>query len=116
MRRSRLQGIAPGGTQQTYQALNAKQKKDVQVIGFAVYNNTKVSAGNDDNMYAAYTLLIWDIANGPRLPPTAASSWINPATLTSTGDINAATVKSDMDFLIQQYNTLVKVPAFNPAT
>ncbi|MGY3713789.1 SpaA isopeptide-forming pilin-related protein, partial [Lactococcus petauri] len=97
-------------------SLKPLQRAQLQWIGWLSFNNTKASAATDDAMYFAAQMIIWDIANGDGFPSSAAASENHPANV-YTQNLNGGhqsyqAIMDDMDYLIDQYNSSIKLPKF----
>lgn len=97
-------------------SLKPLQRAQLQWIGWLSFNNTKASAATDDAMYFAAQMIIWDIANGDGFPASAAASENHPAN-DYTQNLNGGhqsyqAIMDDMDYLIDQYNSSIKLPKF----
>lgn len=106
----------------TWTTLSTEQRFQIQTLGWLAFNNAHTSAASDSNMYLAAQELIWDVTTGHGLPDKAADSFYGPdnmdvpedqAWYEATPGYDPATMLSDMDYLLQAYQTFIKLPKFD---
>lgn len=117
-----LSDTGSGAAGVTWATLTTNQRFQIQTLGWLSFNNSQTSAAGDTNMYLAAQCLVWDISTGNGLPASSGSSAYNPnhlgegadqAWYEATPSYDPATMVSDMDFLLAQYQNFLKTPAFN---
>ncbi|CDG03744.1 Cell wall surface anchor family protein [Lactococcus lactis subsp. lactis A12] len=94
-------------------------------MGWLAFNRSATSAASDNNRYLATQELIWDVTTGHGLPKDADSSAYGPGHMDMPGDeawyegtanYQASEMLSDMNELLQEYQTFTTLPDFGTSS